>query len=278
MIDPELIEDTRKRILYRLLIVNGGILIVAGGLGYLLAGRTLNPIAEMVEEQHRFVSDASHELKTPLTSIKTAMEVFLRDKRHTLADASDLIKDSIKDIDKLAQLSESLLRLAHQEGQPSLSLLRDIQLDDVIGDALKRTMPLAKKKQIGVVVGDMKATVSGTRDSLTEVFVILLDNAVKYSPKGSEVSVSGIRRNGMYQISVRDQGMGISVIDQKHIFDRFYRADNARTGGESGGYGLGLSIARKIITEHKGTITVSSREGEGSEFIVTLPVRRRNTS
>ena len=108
----DLLEDSKHRVLMTLIYINGLIFVTSAGLGYFLAGRTLKPIEEMVEEQNRFIADASHELKTPLTSLKTAFEVYLRDKNGTLPDAKMIITESITEVNKLQFLSESLLKLA----------------------------------------------------------------------------------------------------------------------------------------------------------------------
>src|SRR3990167_5772072 len=114
-VDPDLAEETKQRLIVFLLIINSGILFVSGILAYFLAGKTLRPIKEMVDEQNRFISDASHELRTPLTSIKTAMEVSLRDKNLTLKDSKKLIGESIDEVNKLQLLSDELLQLAQYQ-------------------------------------------------------------------------------------------------------------------------------------------------------------------
>src|SRR3990167_11408943 len=113
--NPELIEEIKERVAMTLVIINGGILLLAGGLSYFLAGKTLKPIKNMMDEQNRFISDASHELKTPLTSLKTAMEVFLRGKEKNVKDSETIIRESIIEVDKLQSLSESLLQLAQYD-------------------------------------------------------------------------------------------------------------------------------------------------------------------
>lgn len=270
---PDLIDEVKKRIIWLLFVLNTGILVVAGFLGYILAGRTLKPIQEMVDEQNRFISDASHELKTPLTSLKTAMEVHLREKNPKKEDTKILLTESIEEVDRLQALSDSLLTLA-QYGQPTSPLVfQKVAINEIVSKSIQKVQALAKQKSIKIKTDIAEDEVLGETNSLIDLFVILLDNAVKYSPAKSEIEVEAKRTDGHVRVLVKDQGEGIAEKDFPHIFDRFYRADNARTKKEIGGYGLGLSIAKKIVDSHKGTITVRSKEKEGSIFEVRLPIK-----
>jgi signal transduction histidine kinase len=279
-LDPELIYETQRRLLFTLLAVNGVILIIAGGLGYLLAGKTLQPIKNMVDEQNQFVSDASHELKTPLTALKTSLEVHQRDKRLNLKTAKNLINDSLIEVDKLQSLTEGLLQLAEYEQSPAQLVVEPVSMLELAKQAVQRIKPLAKKKKIKIEqqIGDV--TIKGDFDKLTELLVILLDNAIKYSPQNSKITLSAQKTDGRVLITVKDQGVGINPENLPKIFDRFFRVDVARTknGGNSGesngngSYGLGLSIAKKIVQAHGGKIEVESQEGKGSIFKIALPV------
>lgn len=271
--NPELLEETKRRIIFLLVLINGAILVVSGGFGYILAGKTLQPIKEMVDEQNRFISDASHELRTPLTSLKTTMEVSLRDKNLTLEDAKKLILESVVEVNKLQSLSEELLQVAQYEKPDLHSKFATVSLDQVIRDAIHKITPLAKQKEIVIKFEDKKIELVGEKYSLTDLVVILLDNAVKYSHNRSKVIVNTEKTDGFVLISVQDHGIGIDEKDSPHIFDRFYRADLARLKTSSGGYGLGLSIAKKIVEIHHGTITVENKLKKGSTFTARLPVR-----
>lgn len=269
--DPDLIKETKQRIIMFLVFVNGTILIFAGGLGYMLAGKTLQPIKKMVDEQNRFISDASHELKTPLTSLKTTMEVSLRDKNLTLKNAKNLISESVGEVNKLQSLSEQLLQLAQYQKPNNSHIFETVSLLTVVKEAVRKVEALAKKKQIEIKneVKDLK--IKGSKYGLVDLFVILLDNAIKYSPNKSTVTLESKKNKGLILIFVKDQGIGIDEKDLPHIFDRFYRTDSARSKDKQGGYGLGLSIAKKIVKAHNGTITVESKLEKGSTFIVRLP-------
>lgn len=268
---PELLKEAETRVLYTLLGINAGIFVIAGGVGYFLAGRTLRPIGEMVDEQNRFISDASHELKTPLTSLRTAFEVYLRDKKPTVAEASLLISESLEDVKRLQSLSESLLTLTHYRTRNGHIPLEPVALREVIQKA-KRTMhPLASDAAITIVTDIPVGMVMGDRHGLIQVFTILLENAVKYSPKKSTIRITAATTGSLIKVAIVDQGIGIDAAALPHIFDRFYRADSARSS-HTGGYGLGLAIAKQVIDLHKGTIDVHSVPGSGTTFTVTLPL------
>jgi signal transduction histidine kinase len=272
--DPDLVSEVQHRIIFTLAVINAGILVISGGLGYFLAGRTLQPIQAMVDEQNRFISDASHELKTPLTSLKVGMEVFLRDKRPKLADAKSVISESLSEIGRLQSLSESLLQLTqYQQLNGQLKFSR-VSTREVITAAVKKLEPLADKNQITISASGGDYAVNGSFYSLTDLLVILLDNAVKYSSAGSGIEINTQKIDHSVTISVTDHGLGIAEADLPHIFDRFYRADTARGKADSGGYGLGLAIAKKIVESHHGTISVTSRSASGSIFTLKLPLSR----
>ncbi len=271
---PELIEETKQRVLNSLLILNGSILVVSGVLGYLLAGRTLRPIKDMTDEQKRFISDASHEIKTPLTSLKTAFEVFLRSKKKNMKEAEKIIQDSVAEVDKLQSLSDALLKLSHFE-KPNPALINEmISIDNAVSKAIKKTANLAKIKRITIKKNLQTFTMKGNQESIVDLLVILLDNAIKYSSDNKTVEIATRSSSSVGIIEIRDHGIGISPNDIKHIFERFYRSDTARTKSGKNGYGLGLSIAKKIVEIHKGQISASSETDKGTTITLHFPVTK----
>ncbi len=272
IMDPELIEETKRRLMLILVLVNGGILFIAGGLGYILAGKTLQPIKSMLDEQNRFITDSSHEFRTPLTSLKSALDVNLRDPHLTLKGAKTVITDSIQDVNKLQALSDELLQLTQYQKPNGSSQFAPLSLADVAKAALRQVKPLAKAKHITLKNQIKNLKITGNKYGLTDLLVILLDNAIKYSSSSQKVTLTSAKTNSFVTISVKDRGMGIDQKDIPHIFDRFYRTDTARSKTTTGGYGLGLSIAQKIVAAHHGSIAVKSLPGKGSTFTVKLPV------
>mgnify|MGYP001583433863 FL=1 len=270
-LDRELLEETGRRLGLVLLIINGGIFILAGGLAYFLAGRTLKPIREMVDEQNRFVTDASHEFRTPLTAIKTSLEVGLRDKNLTIKEARTLIRESIDEVNKLQSLSDRLLQLAQYQTQSPPFAFEQVSISAIVDPALRQIEPLARLKKITIINKTDDLKITGHPESLSDLLVILLDNAVKYSSAEKTVEISAKKTEKTVQIKVIDQGMGIEDKDMPKLFNRFYRADTTRTKTDRSGYGLGLAIAKRIVENHFGKITVESQPGKGSIFTVSLP-------
>lgn len=269
---PELVDETKHRIVYMLAAVNLGILVMSGGCGYLLSGRTLKPIRDMIEEQNRFISDASHELRTPLTSLKSAYEVYLRQRPSDTGEARKLAHESITEVDRLQILSDSLLRLTRYQQGGIANYREKVELIPVIEQAIKQIRRIAGDRKLAVVntAGDL--SFAGNFQSLTDLLVILLDNAVKYTKASGRVKLTAEKIDNSVLILVSDNGIGISSRDLPHVFDRFYRADAARSRSTTGGYGLGLAIAKQIVAAHRGTITVRSQQLRGTTFTVRLPL------
>lgn len=270
--DPDIINETKHRLQIQLIAINIAIVGIAGALGYVLAGKTLKPIADMLDEQRRFVSDASHELRTPLTALKSSMEVALRDQQFTTEEARTIMKDNIQDVNTLQKLTDQLLELARIEMNGHKKHYQVVNIRTVIDQAVKRIAPIAARQAINIESQSVSIAVLGDSTALVDCCIVLLDNAIKYSPKHTTVHISAITRGNDVNIAVRDHGIGINETDIPHIFDRFYRADSARSKTKTTGYGLGLSIAKKIIEEHSGTISVTSSIRKGSTFIITLPI------
>lgn len=266
MPDPEEINKARIRLLTTLGLINLSIFGFAGAAGYFLAGRTLKPIEEMVERQKRFVSDASHEFRTPLTSLRSEIEVSLRDKKLTLQKSKEILKSNLEEVLNLQSLSEKLLLLAKNGDQKATNSAK-INIKDVIGKAIKKTESLSKNKGIAVK-NETKLPNIKVSEEFVEVFVILLDNAVKYSPKDSTIKIVSKMQGKRLSISISDQGKGIERKDWSKIFERFYRTSTSRS---TSGFGLGLSIAKKIVENNNGTISVKSVSGKGSTFTVNIP-------
>lgn len=267
-IDPEIIEETKNRLIARLVLTNLAILGLAGVAGYFLAGRTLRPIGQMVDDQNRFITDASHELRTPLTSLKSEIEVGLRDKNLTTKEARELLESNLEEVNKLQYLSDNLIKLT--KNGATKTVLEKVQLAQVVENAIQKVTTLARQKKIIIEnhVKDHQLIAEG--QSLTELFVVLLDNAIKYSDKNTTVMVDSRKSDDHVVARVKDQGMGIPKEEIPHLFDRFYRADKARSGAD--GYGLGLSIAKQIVEKHGGSIKVDSEVGKGSTFSIQLPL------
>jgi signal transduction histidine kinase len=265
------LQAVKDRIKFNLIFLNGFIFIVSGAAGYFLAGRTLRPIKLMIDEQNQFISSASHELRTPISTMRAEMEGSLLEKNISDREARHLINSNLEELSTLQDLTNSLLRLAHVHNVKAEKYAEVLSIADILHAAKKKITPLAKKKNIVIDIDSADAEIIGDKRSLIEVFVILLDNAIKYGPDKSQVTVKTVIEKGAIIVHVIDNGIGINKKDLQHIFERFYRADKSRN---KDGYGLGLSIAKKIIETHGGTITVQSKMKKGTTFTVQLPQQR----
>jgi heavy metal sensor kinase len=215
-----------------------------------------------VKTLSQFVADASHEFRTPLAVIRTTAELALRRAR-----SPEAYRDSLQEVaveaERMTVLVEDLLILARSDAGVADMPLSPLDLSEVLQDVLAEMRNLSEFRQIHIKSNLAKLMISGNRAALHRAFLVLLDNALKYSAEGGEVIVTLSDST----CEIKDFGMGISPEDLPHIFKRFYQADRARS---QGGYGLGLSLAESIVKAHGGSIEVSSTLGEGSSFRVVL--------
>lgn len=271
-ISADLTEGS-ARLLNYLLEFNLIILALSVFASYKLARHTLEPIEEAHTAQARFTADASHELRTPLTAMKAEIEVALRDKKLTIKEARELLNSNLEEVSKLELLSNALLKLA--QTNRDTTALRQTNALEVVSGAVERVKKQAQLHSISIKNDVRNIKFVGDSTSLTELFVVLLDNAIKYSPEKSVVTVTCRKSGGCVAISVEDKGAGIPAKDLPNIFDRFYRVDNSRSKLKTEGYGLGLSIAKKVADLHGGSIEVTSTVGKGSVFTVKLPIEQK---
>lgn len=237
---------------------------------------TLNGMLERLEDSFnritQFTADASHELRTPLALMRTTTEVSLR-TAETVSDYRQAQKDVLEELEKTSSLVEKLMLLARADAGVETLQRGSVNLANSIKEACDDGQVLAQAKQLTFQENISNSTmiVDGDSHALHRLFLILIDNAVKYTPSGGSITVS-LNRNGQSAVAeVSDNGIGIADQDLPHIFDRFYRADKARSR-EFGGVGLGLSIARWVAEAHGGSIEVQSSTGSGSIFRVRIPL------
>lgn len=238
---------------------------------------TFNMMSERLEnmdrERSEFVSNASHELKTPLSSIKILTESLLYQDGVEERIYKEFLSDINKEIDRLTSIITGLLTLAKADSAAEALTMDNILLSALVYKVVAALKPIANGKDITLtytVTSELEIECDALKVSLA--VTNLIDNAVKYTRKGGTVSVTVQRSGANAAVSVKDNGRGISEKDLPYIFDRFYRVDKARAR-DTGGSGLGLHIARKIALLHGGSINVQSEEGKGSTFTLYLPLK-----
>jgi signal transduction histidine kinase len=255
MLQPESEYDyAAHRLLLRLVALNALVLIGAGMASYLLAKRTLSPIeiALRMESEVALLSDKS-----------TAQEL-----RETLAS-------NLEEVGKLEQLINNLLRLTRLEETELRHSFSAVSSKEVLAAAITTVSSVATQREVHIEVDIKDFELYGDYNSLVQLLVILLDNAIKYSRSGDSITVASSQTGEQASIQITDHGVGIEPEALQHIFERFYRADSSRNKTGAEGYGLGLSIAKMIADIHQGDITLASQQGAGTTVTVTLPLAPR---
>ncbi len=228
----------------------------------------LDRIESAYNAQKQFVSDASHELRTPIAVIQGYADMLGRWGKADPAVRDEAIAAISGETRAMKDLVEQLLFIARHENSPQRYQMDFFDLRELADESLRETRLIAEDHRI--TAGAMEsAIVRGDRSALKQALRVFLDNAVKYTPAGGEITLSCVKEKGWARLTVQDNGIGIDEEDLKRVFDRFYRAANVR-GSEVDGHGLGLSIARMIVLAHGGRIEVQSRPGVGSRFHILL--------
>jgi signal transduction histidine kinase len=227
----------------------------------------------MDRNRSEFVSNASHELKTPLSSMKILIESLLYQDGVDEKIYKEFLTDINKEIDRLSEIITGLLSLAKTESETEALTLNKILLSELVHKSVRALQPIARENGVTLtftVSSDPEVECDALK--VMQAVMNLVENAIKYTGDGGRVSVTLQRSGGNAMIVVRDNGCGIPEDEIPHLFDRFYRVDKARARG-TGGSGLGLHITRKIALLHGGRIDVQSEEGKGSVFTLVLPIK-----
>jgi heavy metal sensor kinase len=238
---------------------------------------TLERLERSFEQLRRFSADASHELRTPLTALRSVGEVGLRSAR-TVEDYREVVGSMLEEVDRLTRLADDLLALARAEAGEVRLHPEPVDLAGLMTEVADRLSVLAEERD---QVVETRATgpvmVHGDRLALRQALLNLLDNAIKYSPRGTRVVLEAGRRRGEAFVTVADEGPGIAAEHRERVFERFYRIDKSRSR-EAGGTGLGLSLVKWTAEAHDGRVELESEEGAGATFRLVLPDGTKGTT
>ncbi len=297
-------EQQTHDLLLTLLIVGGGMLALTAGASLYLADRALTPMRLAYERQRQFAAAASHELRTPLAFVRSQLELVSRRLQRAQAgvagggapgaqteDVREDLDETLNEVDYMTRLVRDLLLMARDEGDHRSIAWQPVDLRALASDVSETARPSARQR--GLTLDDRTASaepiwVMGDHDRLRQLLLILLDNATRYTPTGGHVWLEArsgrgsllIGRRPLAQVIVGDTGVGIAHDQQERIFEAFYRPrGHSASADHGGGAGLGLALARWLVSAHDGDISVKSAPGEGSVFTVSLPLRaERRTS
>lgn len=266
-IENELIQIYSKIIFFSVLF---GI-VVSIVASILMSRKTLEPLHNMLKKQNEFVQNVSHELRTPLTIIQAKQELLLRDPEAKIIDKTEDISLTLNETKRLSKLIKDLMLLARADSKQIVLQKQETEIDEFIENIGKAYNELfeIENKTLKLNLNYGKLALIDT-NKIYQVIVILLDNALKYTESGDTVEISTYQKDNKCVIEVKDTGIGISDEAIKHVFERFYREDKARSR-ETGGTGLGLSIADMIVTSHGGTIKAAHNKEKGTIFTIRLP-------
>jgi signal transduction histidine kinase len=263
------VQETVNRLVLILLPLGVGALGLAALGGQFMAGRAVQPVRDSLEKQRTFIADASHELKTPLTLIRADAEVLQRG----LVDPDDreLANDVLTEVDKMSAVLSDLLLVARLDAGKLTVEREALDLSDLTSKVVGRFAKRADSAGVHLEVSvSGKLPAFGDPERTEQILSTLLDNALRHTPTGGSITVTGGERGGFFELIVRDTGPGIPPEHLAYIFERFYRADTARSR-ESGGTGLGLAIARDLTHAQKGDLKAENAKDGGAVFRLQLP-------
>ncbi len=245
-----------------------GLLLVAAG-GWFLAGKATEPVERTLAHMRQFMADAAHQLRTPVAVLRSRADVALQRERDPAAYVEALTAVGLE-AERIGGIVDDLLTLARADAGERPIVRARVYLDDVALDAVDGVRILAERRGVEVAVPEFEeAAVDADPSLLRQLVVIVLDNAIKFTPTGGRVSLRVRADDGRATLAVEDTGVGIPPDELPHVFDRFYRGGGARAGGD--GAGLGLSIARWIAEAHGGTIEIASAVAQGTRVVIRLP-------
>lgn len=272
LLDRTYLQNTVTQLLKSFLLVGCISLMALLFISFYLTNKTLKPIKETFEKQKQFIADASHELKTPLTIIKTNTSLVLSNPDNTVGNQSKWINYISSQVDRMSELINEMLSLAKLDVEENKIELQSINMSKIVKSMMLGFDAVIYENGIELeenISNDI--FINGDTESIKKLFNILIDNAIKHSNNSGKITVNLFKDKNKVKLIVKNAGEGIEPKHLEKIFERFYRIDTSRVR-ETGGYGLGLSIAKSITAQHKGIIYAESNIGKDTTFIVELPL------
>lgn len=242
-----------------------------------LTNKSIKPIKEAFEKQKQFITDASHELKTPLTIIKTNTSVLLSNTDDTIKNQLKWINYINSQTDRMSTLINEMLTLSKLDIEENKLPLSVVDVSSIMENILLMFDAIIYENNIELNTNIQKNLfINADKESIKKLFSILIDNAIKYNNENGKINIDLINEKNKVKITIKNTGCGIPKEDLDRIFERFYRVDSSRDR-KTGGYGLGLSIANSIVKQHNGKIYAKSIENQETSFIIELPLKKQGS-
>ncbi len=266
-------EDTaqqKQQLFYSLLLIPVLLLLLFAVVALPLSRQLTKPVQSAWDAQRNFIADASHELKTPLTVILANLSILQKNRQKTIEDCEGWLESTQEEAQQMRKLVEEMLLLARTEDEQPTTVFSTVNLSEMLEKTIMTIEPMAFESGVTLSTDIMEnITAACSETHIRQLMMILLDNAIKYAGGEKKVTVTLAQKQDRCELRVNNTGAPISAEALSHVFDRFYRGDATRT---TKGFGLGLSIAKKIVEMHKGTVQVLSNEADGTTFVVKMPI------
>lgn len=271
LINVDAEEDILHNFSKTLVISIAVIILLSIIASYILSKRSLKPIMDAWKKQTEFVQNASHELRTPLTIIQAKQELLLEAPNSKIIDKAEEITISLNETRRLSKLVKDLMVLARSDANEDILHKENMYIDNEVKKIVAPYIDLAKMQNKKVKLNlNYKKEIKLDKDKISQLFIIILDNSIKYTEEDDEIEIHTYEKDNKCHIDIIDTGIGISDETITHMFDRFYREDKARLR-QTGGSGLGLCIARTIVEAHGGNIKAGHNEKKGTIISIVLP-------
>ena len=255
------IKNIQNKAIVNLLGLNIIIISIVGLLAYFFAKRTIKPIEESVRKQKEFISNVSHELKTPLTALKSTFEIDLKNSK---SDLKETIKSGIEEVDKINMLINGFLKLSELDSKYHQLKLEKVNIKECLDEIIDKNKTQIHEKELGIETNFTHLKFFTDKFLFSELMSIIIENAIKFNKLKGIILIRTFKENGFDFISIKDEGKGIKEENINKIFERFYKEDSSRSKND--GFGIGLALAKEISSILKCEIIVKSNPTQGTEF------------